>query len=904
MPPFHKNEVDFFQSIELLTNRQGNNNFIMKKHETKYLKDYRPPSYWIDKVDIQFDLNENETFVTSKMKIRRNLDVADKFTPLILDCSSPDLVNVIADDMVLHSGEYEVSEDFFKILRVPETFVLEIQNRLKPLDNTSLEGLYKSGGTFCTQCEAQGFRKITCFPDRPDVMTCFSCIITADKEKYPVLLSNGNLISKGDLKNGRHYAHWEDPFKKPSYLFALVAGDLTCIEDHFTTCSGRDVTLQIYVEHENKDKCGHAMESLKQAMKWDEDRFGREYDLDLYQIVAVSYFNMGAMENKGLNIFNAKYVLAKTETATDMDFMNIQGVVAHEYFHNWTGNRVTLKNWFQLSLKEGLTVFRDQEFTSDLNSRAVKRITDVKNLRTLQFPEDAGPMVHPVRPESYIEMNNFYTMTVYEKGAEVIRMIYELLGKESFRRGMDLYFERFDGRAVTTEDFVQAMEDAAGEKMDFSQFKLWYSQSGTPRITLKRSYDADKKRLSIHLSQTTPPDKNQAIKKPHHIPVKFGLIDSSGRDITPDNISQKNGLLHLIKEHQTFVFDNIPEETLPSLFRGFSAPVILKTDFTPDELAFLMAEDTDSFNRWDAAQQLYFMEIDTLLKTLKSVETPAVSPLLIKAFKSALTNQEADRALTARTITLPDENEIAQNYDPVDVEGIHLARKILKQGLALELKDNFMDLVNMCSLSPPHDLSHSAMADRSLKNAALSYIGSIDTPESHEILDNHFYSAQNMTDEIGALAVLCNMDYEFRDKALRKFYSKWHNEPLVIDKWFTVQACSTLPGTLENIKALAGHNDFSWKNPNRVRSLINAFAMLNPFVFHKRDGQGYTFLADAIIHLDPSNPMVTARLASAFNRWKRYDSERQTQMKKELERIMEQPNLSRDVFEIVSKALG
>lgn len=879
----------------------------MKKHKTKYLKDYRPPAYWIDKIDLQFDLNENETIVKSKMKIRRNKDVADELTPLILDCEALDLISVIAEDMVLHAGEYDLEENFFKLPRVPEAFTLEIRNRLNPAENTSLEGLYKSGGSFCTQCEAEGFRKITCFPDRPDVMTRFSCIITADKEKYPVLLSNGNLISRGDLDNGRHYAHWEDPFKKPCYLFALVAGDLVCIEDEFTTCTGRKITLQIYVEDKDKDKCGHAMTSLKQSMKWDEERFGREYDLDLYQIVAVDYFNMGAMENKGLNIFNAKYVLAKPETATDMDFMNIQAVIGHEYFHNWTGNRVTLKNWFQLSLKEGLTVFRDQEFTSDLNSRDVKRITDVKNLRTLQFPEDAGPMAHPVRPESYIEMNNFYTMTVYEKGAEVIRMIYELLGRDLFRQGMDLYFDRFDGQAVTTEDFIKTMEEAANQSssgnavkgIGLSQFSLWYSQSGTPQVTLERSYDQNTKRLSINLSQKTEPDKNQSLKKPFHIPVKFGLMDSSGKDITPDD----KRLLHLKKEKETFVFTDIPQGTLPSLFRTFSAPVTIKTDFTPEELAFLMANDTDAFNRWDAAQQLYFMEINSILEQLDSTRTPAVSKTLIKAFQAALMNPETDRAIIAKTIILPGENEIAQQYNPIDVDGIHLARTFLKQTLSRKLEKEFKIIVEQCSMSSPRDLSHAAMADRSLKSAALSYIGSLKTPESMKIIDTHFHEAQNMTDEITALGILCDLDYEFTDKALRKFYSKWESQALVIDKWFTVQACSTRPGTLEKIKILAGHPDFSWTNPNRIRSLISAFAMTNPFIFHGKNGQGYSFLADTIIHLDSSNPMISARLASAFNRWKRYDSARQMMMKKQLEKIMAHPNLSRDVFEIVSKAL-
>ena len=870
----------------------------MKKHEPKYLKDYRPPAYWIDSINLQFDLHEEEVFLTSFMKIRRNQEQAGEHTPLILDCKEPDILSVVAGDMVLLPGEYEVGKEYFKLNRVPDVFTLEIKNRLKPQENTSLEGLYKSSGTFCTQCEAEGFRKITCFPDRPDVMTCFSCTITADRDKYPVLLSNGNLIKKGELENNRHYVTWEDPFRKPSYLFALVAGDLVCIEDNFTTCSGRDITLHIYVEAENKDKCAHAMASLKQSMAWDEKRFGREYDLDLYQIVAVNDFNMGAMENKGLNVFNSKYVLARPETATDQDFMNIQGVIGHEYFHNWTGNRVTLQNWFQLSLKEGLTVFRDQEFTADLNSRAVKRIVDVKNLRTLQFPEDAGPMAHPVRPESYIEMNNFYTMTVYEKGAEIIRMIFELLGKERFREGMDLYFKRFDGQAVTTEDFVQTMEDASG--MDLSRFRLWYSQSGTPRITIGRSYDEKKQQLTITVSQKTLPDHNQEHKESLHIPIKFGLMDRDGNDITPPDRT----LLELKSANQQWIFDDVPQGAVPSLFRGFSAPVIMKTDFSHGELAFLMAHDTDAFNRWDAAQQLYFRELDSLISSFQNQETPTVSTHLIQAFKKALETPGIDRALTAKTITLPGENEIGEKYEIINVDVIHRARQFMKKTIAMHLEATLMDIIKICSTTDPKDLSHNAMADRSLENAALSYVASLGTPASEKVIQHHFTTAGNMTQEIFSLELLCDMDPALAEPALEQFYEKWHTDPLVIDKWFSVQASATRPGTLENIKALCLHPAFTWKNPNRIRSLIGVFGMANPFVFHQIDGEGYRFFADQIIHLDKINPQVTARMVSAFNRYKRYDPARRELMQIQLQRIHEVQGLSRDVYEIVSRTLG
>ena len=901
----------------------------MKTPTTKYLKDYRPPAYWIDTIDLQFDLAEDESLVTATMKIRRNNDIATQTTPLVFNARDIDILSVVANDMVLCTEDYELSAETFTLPRVPEQFILEIKNRLKPQDNTALEGLYKSGSTFCTQCEAQGFRRITCFPDRPDVMPRFSCIITADKSKYPVLLSNGNPVDRGDLEDNRHYVKWEDPFKKPSYLFALVAGDLTCIEDHFTTCSGRDITLQIFVEHENKEKCGHAMKSLKESMTWDEERFGREYDLDLYQIVAVNDFNMGAMENKGLNIFNSKYVLAKTETATDNDFMNIQRVIGHEYFHNWTGNRITLKNWFQLSLKEGLTVFRDQEFSSDLNNRAVQRIDNVRKLRTYQFPEDAGPMAHPVRPESYIEMNNFYTMTVYEKGAEVIRMMYELLGRDSFRKGMDLYFERFDGQAVTTEDFVKTMEASSG--MDLSQFALWYAQSGTPRVTVSRTYDAKNRTLSVTMTQETPPDANQTEKSPLHIPVKYGLVFAAGHK---DALNREEDLmLHLKSARQTFHFKDVPEETLPSLFRGFSAPVILNTDFTAEELATLMAHDADAFNRWEAAQQLYFMEFRKIVETLQSNKeshnqsanqsktrpkngsikpseknrqhAAAVSDHLIKAFKVALCDESLDRSLIARTLTLPDEGEIGQQYDPIDVEAIHNARQRIKQTIATTLKSEIDTLILRCAKADPTDLSHEAMADRSLKNVLLGYLGSLDEKTAHETLFSHYIHARNMTDEIAALSILCNSscDDKMLDEALSRFHAKWHEDPLVLDKWFSVQAASTRPGTLERIKELTIHPEFSWRNPNRVRSVMAVLGNSNPYIFHQVDGAGYAFFAEKVIDLDTINSQIAARLVSAFNRWKKYDEKRRDMMKNQLEQILNTPNLSRDVFEIVSKAL-
>ncbi len=866
----------------------------MEKHTTKYLKDYNPPDYWIEKIDLMVDLHEAFTQVTSLMKIRRNNQVADETTPLLMDYDDLTIESVVAEDMVLLPGEYQLNDGYFKLAKVPDAFTLEITSLLKPQENTSMMGLYKSGGTFCTQCEAEGFRKITPYPDRPDVMSRFTCIITADKAKYPVLLSNGNLMGQGELKDGRHYVKWEDPFKKPAYLFALVAGDLVCINDVFTTCSGRRIALKIYVEPENRDKCGHAMASLKQAMKWDEERFGREYDLDLYQIVAVNDFNMGAMENKGLNIFNAKFVLAKPETATDIDFMNIQGVIAHEYFHNWTGNRVTLKNWFQLSLKEGLTVFRDQEFSSDMNSRAVKRISDVKKLRMYQFPEDSGPMAHPVRPEAYIEMNNFYTMTVYDKGAEVIRMLFTLLGRELFRKGMDLFFERFDGQAVTTEDFVRTMEDVSS--MDLSQFRLWYSQSGTPDLSLKRRYDPEKKNLSVFLSQHVNPDRNQKDKKPLHIPVVLGLIDKNGIDVTTGN-----RLVHLTTTEKTVEFFDVEPETLPSVLRGFSAPVKLKTDFSDVDLAFLMGNETDPFNRWDAAQELFFRELAAMIS---QNEKRRLSGHLRYAFKQALTDPGADKALIARTLTLPDEAEIGEQYETIDIDAIHRARLFLKKALAEDLQDDLMVAIHDCSRTKSHDLSGDAMAKRSLKNLCLSYIGSLGTIDAETVIYDSFKRAGNMTDEFAALTILSDIESDLRPEAMQAFYHKWHDDQLVMDKWFTVQATSILRGTLRRVKALSEHQAFSYTNPNRIRSLINAFAFLNPFHFHDDSGEGYRFIREQILILDKTNPQVAARLASAFNHWKRYDDKRKEMMQKELEAIVGVTSLSNDVYEIVSRALA
>ena len=869
----------------------------MKKHEKKYLKDYQEPGFTIESIDLKFDIYDDFTKVTSNLKVIKNLNISDAKTPLIFNMKDLKVESVIADDIVLMPVEYKIENNTFVLARTPDKFNLEIVSIIEPDKNTSLEGLYQSGNIICTQCEAEGFRKITPFPDRPDVMAKFSCIITADKEKYPVLLSNGNKVGSGGLEKHRHYVKWEDPFRKPSYLFALVAGDLVLIKDKFVTCSDRVIDLHIYVEKENKDKCSHAMNSLKQSMKWDEERFDREYDLDLFQIVAVNDFNAGAMENKGLNVFNSKYILADSKTATDTDFFNIQRVIAHEYFHNWSGNRVTLRNWFQLSLKEGLTVFRDQEFSSDMHSRSVNRINNVKALRTLQFPEDSGPMTHPVRPPEYIEMNNFYTMTVYEKGAELVRMIFTMLGKELFKKGLNLYFEKYDGMAVTIEEFIGCMEDIS--KKDFSGFMLWYSQSGTPLVKIKRVYDNISKTLTIHFKQSCLPDKNQEIKKPFLIPIKLGLLDGNGNDIT----DKAQDLFILNSAKETLVFDNVEDSCTPSFFREFSAPVKIKTDFTDDELAFIMANDSDDFNRWDASQEIYFNEIIKLTNNFKDIENQEISAYLLNAFNALLNDTVSDKAFIAKAISLPSEIEIGDKFDVINVDAIHVARNFLRKKLATKFKVVMDELINKCSGTDPEDISSAAMAQRDLKNVLLAYIGSIESEDILITLFNDYQNASNMTDEVALFSILTDIDSPFKEKSVNVFYDKWRNNSLVLDKWFSIQAMSSTKDTLSNMYNLLEHSTFSIKNPNKVRSLIGVFAMFNPVNFHREDGKGYEFVGEQVKILDQINPQIASRIAATFNNRKRYDRIRNDLMKKQLQDIISQPKLSKNVYEIVYNAL-
>ncbi|MBV2121087.1 MAG: aminopeptidase N [Candidatus Thiodiazotropha sp. (ex Ctena orbiculata)] len=871
-----------------------------------YLKDYQPPHFLVDQVSLEFDLQQDRTLVTSRLQMRRNPASTEQNPELVLDGEKLKLLQLAIDDQALGETSYQLDDHALTIADVKQRFTLSTQVEIRPQENTALEGLYQSGKMYCTQCEAEGFRRITYFPDRPDVMASFDTTIIADKAAYPVLLSNGNCVQQQDLPEGRHQVRWEDPFPKPCYLFALVAGDLRFQQDSYTTGSGREVDLRIYVEPENIDKCDHAMVSLKHAMAWDEERYGREYDLDIFMIVAVNDFNMGAMENKGLNIFNSKFVLARPDTATDSDFQHIEGVIAHEYFHNWTGNRITCRDWFQLSLKEGLTVFRDQEFSADMGSRGVKRIEDVRLLRSHQFAEDAGPMAHPVRPESYIEINNFYTVTVYEKGAEVVRMQANLLGAETYRKATDLYFERHDGEAVTTDDFVKCMEDASAR--DLSQFRLWYSQSGTPQVRVSTDYDEQQGRLQITFSQTTPETPGQKQKKPFHIPIALALLDSQGESLTLNSGagamgSFKEQVLELTEATQTFVFHDLSQQPVPSILRGFSAPVKLEYDYSDDQLMFLMAKESDDFNRWDAAQTLARRTLLKLVEDCRQGQSLALRGGFVEAYRLALTDQQADKALLSELLGLPSESTIGDQMAQVDVEAIHQARQWLKQALAEALRDDFSAVYER-NQSQAYEITSASIGQRRLKNLALNYLMSLEDRQIDRICMAQFETADNMTDVMAALHGLVNRDIPERDQALSDFEAKWQQDPLVMDKWFAVQAGSSLPGALAAVGALMEHPAFSIRNPNKVRSLIGAFCSTNLFAFHAADGSGYEFLTDQVITLDSLNPQIAARLLRIMSRWRRYDEPRQHLMRKAFERVLAQADISKDVFEIASKSVA
>lgn len=910
------------------------NTMVTEKPVEKFRKDYRPTPYLIDTVHLDFKLNEESTLIHSRLAMvpnaaseAENGSRADLFLNGREDIKLVS-VSVAGKELAPGADGYSLTPKSLTISgsALPAgNWELEIVTKVKPQENSLLEGLYKSGGNYCTQCEAEGFRGITFFLDRPDVMAKYTTRIEADKASYPVLLGNGNLVDSGDLDGGRHYAMWEDPFNKPCYLFALVAGNLAMQEGTFKTMSGRDVTLRIYVQEHNLNKVDFAMQSLIRSMKWDEDTFGLEYDLDIFNIVAVDDFNMGAMENKSLNIFNSRLVLATPDTATDGDFARIEGVVGHEYFHNWTGNRVTCRDWFQLTLKEGLTVYRDQEFSADMNSRPVKRIKDAVRLRSAQFAEDGGPMAHPVRPESYIKMDNFYTLTVYEKGAELVRMYEALLGKEGFRKGMDLYFKRHDGQAVTCDDFLSAMADANGE--DFTDLAKWYGQAGTPLLTVIPIHDPATRTLTLKVQQSTPPSNGQAEKVPLLIPLRTALL--SGQDGKPLPLHLRGVgdvgtevVLRVTKAEEEFVFEGIEGEQRPiaSLLRGFSAPVKMTVEGQTDEdLLFILAHDTDPFNRWEAGQVLAKKQMLKLYNGVyskngiaassngsledKLLTAGGLSAELADAFKSLLTDSAVDGTFKAFAISLPADTELIDVIPGADPTGLHKVREFLTKQLAVRLRPELEAAVtaNDAPAGEPYVFNAAACAKRALKNKALGYLACLGDDEINGNLLTRFREATNMTDEISALAALDRAGGAPRDTALAEFYKKWEKEPLVILKWVALQAGSNAPDNVHAVKALVNHPAFNITNPNNCYSLFLAFAR-SPVNFHKEDGSGYEFMGDAVLTVDKINRQVAARMVGAFTNWRNFDEKRQGLMKAQLERIVKSEGLSENVYEIASKS--
>ena len=862
-----------------------------------HLSDYQAPQFRITTVHLDFALEPEATRVKATLAITRTHGTG----PLVLAGEDQKLVSARLDGAPCN--DYLLDDKSLTIARVPDSFTLEVESEINPSANTALEGLFLSNGMFCTQCEPEGFRRITYFLDRPDNLSVFTVRIEGAREQYPVLLSNGNRIDHGDLPGGRHFAVWHDPFPKPSYLFALVAGDLGGIHDSFTTMSGRKVELVIHVEHGNEPRATYAMGALKRSMKWDEEAYGREYDLDIFMIVAVSAFNMGAMENKGLNIFNDKVLLASPETATDDDYARIESVVAHEYFHNWTGDRVTCRDWFQLSLKEGLTVFRDQKFSGDMRSHGVQRIQDVRALRGRQFPEDAGPLAHPVQPQSYIEINNFYTATIYDKGAEVIGMLKTLVGDDGYRKATDLYFERHDGQATTIENWVKCFEDANGR--DLAQFRLWYAQAGTPKITARGAYDATACTYTLELAQSLAPTPGQPDKLPMHIPVRIGLVGAATGDALPLTLEGDNRsgpasrVLELTQAFQRFVFVDVAEEPLLSLGQGFSAPAVFETPHSRHERAVLMGKDGDDFNRWEAGQ---ILAAEIMLEVAGRARGDADTDY-IKAIGLVLAKAEADPAFAAQMLMPPTENELATKKTPADPDAIHVARLTLVKAIALAHRDRLAQLYEHMRDAGDFSPDAASAGRRALRNACLRYLTAEDDEAAAGLADAHYRSADNMTDMIAGLAALTRMESPLRDAAFTHFHDRFKNDPLVLDKWMGLQAGSPLPETVSSVQALMKHPAFDIKNPNRVRALIGAFGG-NHLRFHSADGNGYRLVGQVIRTLDPMNPQVAARLAGAFESWKRYDAGRQALMKAELEAIHALKPISPNLFEITGKMLA
>ncbi|MBU1690977.1 MAG: aminopeptidase N [Gammaproteobacteria bacterium] len=875
--------------------------------QTINLADYAPPSFLIDTVNVDIDFRRDEALVTAQLSVHRNPAVNTANAPLVLDGEDLELISIRLDGVPMSPDSYRLGAGHLTLADLPDAFCLETVTRIHPDGNTRLSGLYRSANGYFTQCEAQGFRRITWFLDRPDVMSRYTVTLHADKAAFPQLLANGNPVASGDEDGRRHWAKWQDPFPKPCYLFAMVAAKLDVLRDSYRTMSGLEVQLAIFVEPGKLDQCAHAMSALKKSMHWDEQTFGLECDLDHYMIVAVGDFNMGAMENKGLNIFNTKYVLARQDVATDVDYENIDRVVAHEYFHNWTGNRVTCRDWFQLSLKEGLTVFRDQEFGADVHHRSVARIREVRGLRAAQFPEDSGPMAHPVRPASYIEINNFYTATVYQKGAEVVRMIQTLIGKPAFRRGMDLYFARHDGQAVTCDDFVAAMAEASGA--DLSQFMRWYEQPGTPHVAATGRYDAASQRYILRLSQSCAAMPGQAAKQLYHIPVAIGLVGPDGQDLPIHLAGADSGsrasrhVLSLCGETQEFVFEDIPVAPVPSLLRDFSAPVVLEYAYSDADLAHLMAHDSDPFNRWEAGQRLANRLIIAATATLSAGGTPAWPASFAQAAARVLVNADTDPAFAAEALSLPSEATLAEQLDVVDPNALHAARNGLRRFLTEHLGAEFLACYERLAPRGSYRPDLVDVGRRALRNVCLGYLCEADSPSTRALARQQFDTADNMTDQFASLSVLAQSEGEERLQALDAFYQQWQGEALVVDKWLQVQATSRCPNVLNEVKRLVEHPAFDLRNPNKVYSLLRAFGS-NHVHFHAADGSGYRFLAKQTRQLDAVNPQVASRVARCFDRWRKFDASRQAHARAALEILRNHAGLSRDLFEIVDKQLG
>ena len=879
--------------------------------QTIYLKDYTVPDFLISKTHLTVDLSDTLTTVTSILHLTRNPD-ANNNNPLVLQGQELTLVSLAVDGHLLTEDKYTLSTETLT-LEVPDNCQLECVTELRPQDNTSLEGLYQSSGMYCTQCEAEGFRKITYYLDRPDVMSVFTTKIIADKCQYPVLLSNGNLINQGELEGNRHWVKWHDPFKKPAYLFALVAGDLQYIEDEFTTCTGRKITLRIFVEDKDLNKCDYAMDVLKRSMAWDEAVYGREYDLDIFMIVAVDDFNMGAMENKGLNIFNTSCVLANPEITTDVAFQRVEGVVAHEYFHNWSGNRVTCRDWFQLSLKEGFTVFRDQAFSADMGSSTVKRVEDVSLLRTLQFAEDAGPMAHPVQPPSFIEISNFYTLTVYEKGSEIVRMLHTLLGEAQFRQGSDLYFSRHDGQAVTIDEFLNAMATVSGR--DLRQFKYWYTQAGTPTLIVSDHYDKDKQSYTLTITQQLPdtPESKGVDKQALHMPIALGLVGAAGcLALHPEGycLAEQSDNTHwvfeLTEREQAITFKQVMEKPVISLLRGFSSPVKLVVNRSRDDYLRLIQFDSDGFSRWDACQQLAVSILHEMIENYQQ-QPMVIDQCFVECFKVLMSDSTLDNAMIALMLELPTEAYLSEIADTIDVEAIHNARKTLRQHIAEHLYDDFFALYYKLNQAEAYQPSSASIAQRSLKNVALSYLMLLDDDVAHQACIQQYQTANNMTDKLAALRALCHSDFASLDAeketALVSFYERWVAEPLVINQWLSVQASTPDLKALQRVKALVDHESFTFTNPNKIRALIGTFCS-NSISFHQSSGEGYQFLKEQVIRLNAINPQIASRLLTPLTPWRKHLPQQRKKMQQVLDDILNVEGLSKDVYEVLTRTLN